>query len=172
MYYPLPIQNYEARIDALQRQVDEQSMTMSMYSTMTSATDADSHQMMQSYMTEHEYEDEPCNEFVFKRVSISMYFIPTFVNWFNLFGLTIPLNADDPSNEVANWSEREYELALRAFRKWKTHRFTSLRDDLWGNAIFLKEANAISVELKKKVSKMSNLLGSLNTIVLRIAVVL
>lgn len=31
--------NYEARIDALQRQVEEQSMTMSMYSTLTSATD-------------------------------------------------------------------------------------------------------------------------------------
>lgn len=51
-----------------------------------------------------------------------------------------------------NWSEREYELAATAWRKWKHHQFTSLRDDLWGNAIFLKEANAISVELKKKVS--------------------
>jgi kinesin family protein 1 len=30
---------YEARIDALQKQVEEQSMTMSMYSNMTSATD-------------------------------------------------------------------------------------------------------------------------------------
>ena len=29
--------------------------------------------------------------------------------------------------------------------------FTSLRDDLWGNAVFVKEANAISVELKKRV---------------------
>jgi hypothetical protein len=29
--------------------------------------------------------------------------------------------------------------------------FVSFQDDLWGNAIFLKEANAISVELKKKV---------------------
>jgi hypothetical protein len=29
-----------------------------------------------------------------------------------------------------------------------------LRDDLWGNAIFLKEANAISVELKKKVCSL------------------
>ena len=29
---------------------------------------------------------------------------------------------------------------------------TLFQDDLWGNAIFLKEANAISVELKKKVS--------------------
>uniref|UniRef100_A0A8C3GTU2 plus-end-directed kinesin ATPase n=1 Tax=Corvus moneduloides TaxID=1196302 RepID=A0A8C3GTU2_CORMO len=45
----------------------------------------------------------------------------------------------------------EFELALWAFRKWKWYQFTSLRDLLWGNAIFLKEANAISVELKKKV---------------------
>lgn len=50
-----------------------------------------------------------------------------------------------------NWNEREYELGATAWRKWKHHQFTSLRDDLWGNAIFLKEANAISVELKKKV---------------------
>ena len=49
------------------------------------------------------------------------------------------------------WTEREFELALWAFRKWKWYQFTSLRDLLWGNAIFLKEANAISVELKKKV---------------------
>lgn len=49
------------------------------------------------------------------------------------------------------WTERECELALWAFRKWKWYQFTSLRDQLWGNAIFLKEANAISVELKKKV---------------------
>lgn len=40
------------------------------------------------------------------------------------------------------------------FRKWKYYQFTSLRDLLWGNAIFLKEANAISVELKKKVRPM------------------
>lgn len=46
---------------------------------------------------------------------------------------------------------RETELALWAFRKWRFYQFTSLRDLLWGNAIFLKEANAISVELKKKV---------------------
>lgn len=49
------------------------------------------------------------------------------------------------------WTERETELALWAFRKWRCYQFTSLRDLLWGNAIFLKEANAISVELKKKV---------------------
>lgn len=50
------------------------------------------------------------------------------------------------------WTAREAGLAAWAFRKWRYHQFTSLRDDLWGNAIFLKEANAISVELKKKVS--------------------
>ncbi|XP_062964579.1 kinesin-like protein KIF1A isoform X12 [Cynocephalus volans] len=57
---------------------------------------------------------------------------------------------DEPEDEV-QWTERECELALWAFRKWKWYQFTSLRDLLWGNAIFLKEANAISVELKKKV---------------------
>lgn len=54
-----------------------------------------------------------------------------------------------------NWTEKEYELAANAWRKWKHHQFTSLRDDLWGNAIFLKEANAISVELKKKVTRIN-----------------
>ncbi|XP_043482612.1 kinesin-like protein unc-104 isoform X6 [Leptopilina heterotoma] len=91
--------NYEARIDALQKQVEEQSMTMSMYSSYTP-------------------ED------------------------FN--------NIEEDIFE-SNWGEREFQLAAWAFRKWKYHQFTSLRDDLWGNAIFLKEANAISVELKKKV---------------------
>nr|XP_034989188.1 kinesin-like protein KIF1A isoform X14 [Zootoca vivipara] len=57
---------------------------------------------------------------------------------------------EEPEDEV-QWTEREFEQALWAFRKWKWYQFTSLRDQLWGNAIFLKEANAISVELKKKV---------------------
>ncbi|XP_036278279.1 kinesin-like protein KIF1A isoform X13 [Pipistrellus kuhlii] len=57
---------------------------------------------------------------------------------------------EEPEDEVP-WTERECELALWAFRKWRWYQFTSLRDQLWGNAIFLKEANAISVELKKKV---------------------
>lgn len=55
------------------------------------------------------------------------------------------------TSPIVQWTERECELALWAFRKWKWYQFTSLRDLLWGNAIFLKEANAISVELKKKV---------------------
>uniref|UniRef100_A0A8K9XTL2 plus-end-directed kinesin ATPase n=1 Tax=Oncorhynchus mykiss TaxID=8022 RepID=A0A8K9XTL2_ONCMY len=57
---------------------------------------------------------------------------------------------EEPEEEV-QWTEREAELALWGFRKWRCYQFTSLRDQLWGNAIFLKEANAISVELKKKV---------------------
>uniref|UniRef100_A0A8C7I8R5 plus-end-directed kinesin ATPase n=1 Tax=Oncorhynchus kisutch TaxID=8019 RepID=A0A8C7I8R5_ONCKI len=56
-----------------------------------------------------------------------------------------------PLCSTVQWTEREAELALWGFRKWRCYQFTSLRDQLWGNAIFLKEANAISVELKKKV---------------------
>ncbi|KDR21304.1 hypothetical protein L798_04238 [Zootermopsis nevadensis] len=97
--------SYEARIDALQKQVEEQSMTMSMYSSYTP-------------------EDFNNEEDIFE----------------------------------CNWSDREYQLAAWGFRKWKYHQFTSLRDDLWGNAIFLKEANAISVELKKKVQFQFTLL--------------
>ncbi|XP_036376874.1 kinesin-like protein KIF1A isoform X12 [Megalops cyprinoides] len=62
----------------------------------------------------------------------------------------VPEEEEEPEEEV-QWTEREMELALWAFRKWRCYQFTSLRDLLWGNAIFLKEANAISVELKKKV---------------------
>ena len=61
------------------------------------------------------------------------------------------------------WTEREFELALWAFRKWKWYQFTSLRDLLWGNAIFLKEANAISVELKKKVGAQGSSLACCGT---------
>ncbi|XP_013866484.1 kinesin-like protein KIF1A isoform X3 [Austrofundulus limnaeus] len=62
-----------------------------------------------------------------------------------------PDEEDDPEEEAVQWTERERELAVWSFRKWRCYQFTSLRDLLWGNAIFLKEANAISVELKKKV---------------------
>ncbi|CAG2102727.1 unnamed protein product [Medioppia subpectinata] len=58
---------------------------------------------------------------------------------------------DEVFPEEYVWTEREINIAKRAAKKWKYHQFTSLRDDLWGNAIFLKEANAISVELKKRV---------------------
>lgn len=102
--------SYEARIDALQKQVEEQSMTMSMYS---------------SYSPEDFHQEEDI-----------------FVN---------------PLFESC-WTARDAGLAAWAFRKWRYHQFTSLRDDLWGNAIFLKEANAISVELKKKVQFQFTLL--------------
>ncbi|KAM5270433.1 kinesin-like protein KIF1B isoform 27-T28 [Hipposideros larvatus] len=58
---------------------------------------------------------------------------------------------EEEEEEEAPWTQHEFELAQWAFRKWKSHQFTSLRDLLWGNAVYLKEANAISVELKKKV---------------------
>ncbi|XP_054644891.1 kinesin-like protein KIF1A isoform X1 [Dunckerocampus dactyliophorus] len=61
-----------------------------------------------------------------------------------------PEEEEEPEEEV-QWSDRERELAVWSFRRWRCYQFTSLRDLLWGNAIFLKEANAISVELKKKV---------------------
>lgn len=80
------------------------------------------------------------------------------------------------SDATIQWSDKEEKIVRWAFLKWKYHQFTSLRvrfflsasvdfqsksvifmqDDLWGNAIFLKEANAISVELKKKVRIFSN----------------
>ncbi|XP_066126566.1 kinesin-like protein KIF1B isoform X4 [Saccopteryx bilineata] len=58
---------------------------------------------------------------------------------------------EEEEEEEVPWTQHEFELAQWAFRKWKAHQFTSLRDLLWGNAVYLKEANAISVELKKKV---------------------
>uniref|UniRef100_A0A671V530 plus-end-directed kinesin ATPase n=1 Tax=Sparus aurata TaxID=8175 RepID=A0A671V530_SPAAU len=66
---------------------------------------------------------------------------------------TISLVAETPDEEELEEEEEEegFELAQWAFRKWRYHQFTSLRDQLWGNAVYLKEANAISVELKKKV---------------------
>uniref|UniRef100_A0A8C5NH73 plus-end-directed kinesin ATPase n=1 Tax=Gouania willdenowi TaxID=441366 RepID=A0A8C5NH73_GOUWI len=68
---------------------------------------------------------------------------------------TRSLIAETPDEEELEEEEdeegHEFELAQWAFRKWRYHQFTSLRDQLWGNAVYLKEANAISVELKKKV---------------------
>lgn len=90
---------YEAKIESLEKQVNEQSMTLSLYTSSI----------------------QPNND------------------------------VDDVFSDEYNWTERECKIAAWAADKWKHHQFTSLRDDLWGNAIFLKEANAISVELKKRV---------------------
>ncbi|XP_056651771.1 kinesin-like protein KIF1B isoform X17 [Monodelphis domestica] len=65
--------------------------------------------------------------------------------------LTAETTEEEEEEEEVPWTQHEFELAQWAFRKWKFHQFTSLRDLLWGNAVYLKEANAISVELKKKV---------------------
>ena len=107
---------YEARIDALQKQVEEQSMTMSMYSNMTSATDMD---FSLSRILDGDFDDE----------ENSIY--------------------ENPLCE--SWTNRQLDLAAWVWKKWRIHQFTSIRDGLWGNAIYLKEANAISVELKKNV---------------------
>lgn len=67
-------------------------------------------------------------------------------------------NLENPLCE--SWTIRQIDLAAFVFKKWKSHKFTSLRDDLWGNAIYLKEANAISVELKKNVQFQFTLLSN------------
>ncbi|KAJ8022149.1 Kinesin-like protein KIF1A [Holothuria leucospilota] len=70
-----------------------------------------------------------------------------------LSGNTTPgsMSCDEEEDHIETLTEAEQQLAIWVLRKWKNYRFTSIRDDLWGNAKFLKEANAISVELKKKV---------------------
>ena len=55
------------------------------------------------------------------------------------------------ADEVPTWTSDQQRILRKAALKWRYHQFTSVRDDLWGNAIFVKEANAISVELQKKV---------------------
>ncbi|XP_048586987.1 kinesin-like protein unc-104 isoform X2 [Nematostella vectensis] len=48
-------------------------------------------------------------------------------------------------------TEREMNLAASVIEKWRSFVYTSLRDDILSHGVLLKEANAISVELKKKV---------------------
>uniref|UniRef100_A0A9J2PZ47 Kinesin-like protein unc-104 n=2 Tax=Ascaris TaxID=6251 RepID=A0A9J2PZ47_ASCLU len=52
------------------------------------------------------------------------------------------------SEPECKWTEKEERIARRTATKWRYHQFTSVRDDLWGTAIFLKEANAISVQFQ------------------------
>ncbi|XP_036369357.1 kinesin-like protein unc-104 isoform X6 [Octopus sinensis] len=75
---------------------------------------------------------------------------------------TDDFNEEEDHQMECTWTDHERQIALWAFRKWKYHQFTSLRDDLWGNAIFLKESNAISVELNKKVQFQFVLLTDTN----------
>ncbi|KAL9988201.1 hypothetical protein ACROYT_G002617, partial [Oculina patagonica] len=55
-------------------------------------------------------------------------------------------------------TERELNLAEVVVDKWKCYLCTSFRDDLLSHAVLLKEANAISVELRKKVEFQFTLL--------------
>ena len=59
-------------------------------------------------------------------------------------------NNNNNKNELGDWIAVNQILDEYSLPSW-TVCFTLVQDDLWGNAIFLKEANAISVELNKKV---------------------
>ncbi|KAH9425004.1 hypothetical protein DERP_009229 [Dermatophagoides pteronyssinus] len=124
--------NYEQTIERLQKQVNEQSMTMSqMFSSMHHSRyggDNDS-----SIDDDDDDNDDDNSEAEHRRLfpeSDSIFF---------------QMQCESP---LTFWQE---SIVRKALLKWRYHQFTSLRDDLWGNAIFLKEANAMSVELKKRV---------------------
>lgn len=67
--------------------------------------------------------------------------------------LTSMVQEDSVSEEETDtvWSDREFQLARWAFQCWKQCGFTTRRDILWNNAVLLKEANVMSVELNKKM---------------------
>ena len=102
---------YEARIESLERQVNEQSMTISTFNTLGGGSRQSPSDDQQTTGTGQ------------------------------VIDFSSPLVLSDKQRAVMKSS----------IVRWKRHQFTSLRDDLWGNAIFLKEANAISVEFKKRV---------------------
>ncbi|CAF3805243.1 unnamed protein product [Adineta steineri] len=119
---------YESKIVELQKQVMETSMSQSMLSSILSTSGlADSLLFRQQTLQEDLIEN------------------------------------DNDTMSYCSWSEQDYQLAWWAWKKWRFHRMTSLRvgynvlkflfliDILWGNSVYLKEANAISVELRKRV---------------------
>ena len=104
-------------------------MTMSMYSSITpdefhGGADEDvfgkygvQYSIPNSFLAKHLFNQQIFKRFIFLHL----------------------LNEVNPIFEVeCNWSEREYEVASWALNRWRRHQFTSLRDDLWGNAVFLK----------------------------------
>lgn len=119
--------NYEQTIERLQKQVDEQSMTMSqMFSSM--------HQSQHRYHGEYNSSCDEGSEEEHRRLfpeSDSIFF-----------------QLESDTMVLSQWQKK---VVCKWLIKWRFYQFTSLRDDLWGNAIFLKEANAMSVELKKRV---------------------
>lgn len=114
----IPSQEYEQRIESLQRQVDlAQSM-------ISSGSILEGERLLSSSLLAF---GEWC-EFQFVKAV-----------WFH---------ADN-----VQWSSEQERVARKAALKWKLHQFTSVRDVLWGNAVFLREANAISIEMNKKASQ-------------------
>ncbi|UJR32870.1 hypothetical protein I4U23_020331 [Adineta vaga] len=120
---------YETKIVQLQKQVMETSMSQSMLSSILSSTAfVDTSTFIQQPFQQDSYEN------------------------------------DNDTLSYCSWSEQDYQLAWWAWKKWRYHQMTSLRDYsnriqpiwlikdlLWGNSVYLKEANAISVELHKRV---------------------
>lgn len=123
--------NYEQEIERLQKQVNEQSMTMSqMFSSMSHTFSRHGGDSPGSTGSRSDSDEEQRSAAHRKRSSMLLSM--------SMIEFT-PLD---------RWQEA---VTRKALLKWRYHQFTSLRDDLWGNAIFLKEANAMSVELKKRV---------------------
>ena len=56
------------------------------------------------------------------------------------------------------WTPNELRLARNTWEKWRKYQFTSLRDQIWGHAVWIKEANAIAMELNKQVEFQFTLL--------------
>ncbi|CAF2419386.1 unnamed protein product [Rotaria sp. Silwood2] len=120
---------YESKIVELQKQVMETSMSQSMLSSILSSS---------GFVDTSSFKQNP------------------FQQDFN--------ENDNDTLNYCSWSEQDYQLAWWAWKKWRYHQMTSLRDYsnriqpiwlikdlLWGNSVYLKEANAISVELHKRV---------------------
>lgn len=127
--------SYEQTIERLQKQVNEQSMTMSQ---MFQCSVHNRHGSASGSSSGSGSDDEASMNH--HRSCCSKGRSPSNCDGFN----------------QANWLDTklnpwEKAVTMKALSKWRYHQFTSLRDDLWGNAIFLKEANAMSVELKKRV---------------------
>ncbi|XP_065919048.1 kinesin-like protein KIF1A isoform X2 [Dysidea avara] len=62
--------------------------------------------------------------------------------------------------EYAPLAETDVPIAIEVTNKWKNYQYTSIKDELLRSAVVLKEANAVSVELKKHVAFQYTLLNN------------
>lgn len=136
--------NYEQTIESLQRKVHQQYAAISLYSSTFGLDGNES--VAESNWDNVSLMNQSMSQSIRDWGSASIGG-PTSSSEFGR-----PVVFDDLRNEA------ERELAARIASKWRSHQFTSLRDDLWGNAIFLKEANALSVELNRRVQFQFTLL--------------